>query len=64
MTMAARALSAAGGAPAAAFADDDGPRTGDRLVVAAFMATMIASGWSGAVGYDTTRDVAAAFAIA
>jgi hypothetical protein len=36
---------------------------GDRIAVAAFMLVTIASGGSGAVGYDTTRDVAAAYAI-
>jgi hypothetical protein len=41
-----------------------GPAPGsDRLVVAAFMAVTIASGIAGAAGYDTTRDVAQAFAI-
>jgi hypothetical protein len=37
--------------------------SGDRVIVAAFMAVMIASGWTGAAGYDTSRDVAAALAI-
>ncbi len=35
----------------------------DRLLVAAFMAATIASGVTGAAGYDTTRDVAQALSI-
>ena len=54
----------AAGAPLPPAAPAAGPiPAGDRLVVAAFMAVTIASGVAGAAGYDTTRDVAQAFAI-
>ncbi len=52
------------GAPLPPAAPVAGPMPArDRIVVAAFMAVTIASGIAGAAGYDTTRDVAQAFAI-